>query len=69
MRRIGVLPTIDLNDEPSFNRTEVREVRADRKLAAKLYVAHPPSSQMTPKNLFSGRLLAAQFAGRLVGRF
>jgi len=64
-----VLLTVDLNDQPSFNRTEIREVRADWKLAAKLHVAHPPSSQMTPQNLFSGRLFATQFAGGLVGRF
>jgi hypothetical protein len=58
LRLIRMLAAIDLNDDSTFDRTEVGEVRTNRKLTAELNVAQSPASKMTPENLFSWRLLS-----------
>ena len=58
LRLIRVLTAIDLDDDSTFDRTEVGEVRTNRELTAELNVAQPPASKMTPENLFGWRLLS-----------
>jgi len=59
-RKIGVLGSIQLNNEPPFDRTEVREVWTKRMLTPEFCVPHSASSQMSPQQSFSVGLFAAQ---------
>ena len=59
LRLIRVLTAIDLDDDSTFDRTEVGEVRTNRELTAELNVAQSPASEMTPENLFGWCLLSS----------
>jgi hypothetical protein len=57
-----VLPTIDFDDQPQFNGTEIRDEWTDGMLAAKLGSREPPIAKTTPKEAFRIGLSAAKFA-------
>ena len=59
LRLIRVLTAIDLDDDSTFDRTEVGEVRTNRELTAELNVAQLPASKMTPESLFGWCLLSS----------
>jgi len=60
LRKLGVLGAIEFNDEASFDRAEVSEVRANRMLTPEFCVLHPTTAQMSPQQSFGIRLFAAQ---------
>jgi hypothetical protein len=68
-RSLDVLRPIQFDDEPSFSRAEVSEVRSDRMLTAKFGATHLPGSQMVPQDSFRVGLLATQATSILLGRF
>ncbi len=63
-----VLCPIEFDDEPSFRRAKISEVRTDRMLTAKFGATHLPGSQMVPQDSFRIGLLATQAASVFLGR-
>ena len=59
-RKIGMLGAIQLNNETSFDRTEVGEIRTNRMLPPEFCVPHSAAAQMSPQQSFSVGLFAAQ---------
>ncbi len=59
-RKIGVLGTIQFDNEASFDRAEVGKVRTNRMLAPEFCVAHSAAAQMSPQQSFGVGLFAAQ---------
>jgi hypothetical protein len=53
LRKLGVLGAIEFNDEASFDRAEVSEVRTDRVLTPEFCVTHSTAAQMSPQQSFS----------------
>jgi len=66
---VGVLSTVDFNDQFSLKRAEIDEVGADRMLAAEFHRAHTLASKVTPEDLLGRSLLAAQSASGFVRCF
>jgi hypothetical protein len=60
LRKFGVLRAIEFNNEPSFDRAEIGEVRANRMLTPELGALDSAASQMTPQHSFSVGLFPAQ---------
>jgi hypothetical protein len=53
LRKLGVLGAIEFDDEASFDRAEVSEVRTNRMLRPEFCVTHPTAAQMPPQQSFS----------------
>jgi hypothetical protein len=66
---LDVLCPIEFDDEPSFRRAEISEVRTDRMLTAKFGATRLPGSQMVPQDSFRVGLFATQAASVLLRRF
>lgn len=60
LRKFRVLGAIQFNNEASFCRAEIGEVRPDRMLTPELYVPHPAASQMSPQHSFGVGLFSPQ---------
>jgi hypothetical protein len=60
LRKIGVLGTIQFNNETPFDRAEVRKVRTNRMLTPEFGVPHSAAAQVSPQQSFSVGLFAAQ---------
>jgi hypothetical protein len=69
LRKLGVLSAIQFDNEASFDRAEVGEVRTNRMLTAELGVAHPAAAQMSPQDSFRVGLFAPQPPRVPLGRF
>src|SRR5579863_5910089 len=59
-REIRGLRTVQLDNQTSFDRAKVGEVRTNRMLTPEFSVAHSASAQVAPQQSFSVGLLAAQ---------
>jgi hypothetical protein len=58
-RRFKMLRTIEFNDQPPREASEVHDIRPERRLAAKLVTADLAGAQVEPETLLSaGRLIA-----------
>ena len=68
-RSLNMLRPIEFNDEPSFSRAKISEVRSDRMLAAKLGAPDLARPQMAPQDSFRVGLLAPQTARVVLRRF
>ena len=55
-----MLGSVQFDNEASFDRAEIGEVRTNRMLTPELYVLHPAASQMAPQNSFRVGLFATQ---------
>jgi hypothetical protein len=66
---VGVLSTVDFDDQFSLKRAEIYEVGADRMLAAEFHSARTLASKVTPEDLLGRSLLAAQPARGFVRCF
>ncbi len=62
-RLIGVLAAVELNDQQRFHSSEIRDVRPDRHLAAKLDAVELSIAEMLPKLLFRFSRLLPQLSG------
>jgi hypothetical protein len=60
LRKIGVLGSIEFNNQTSFDRAEVSEVRTNRMLTPEFSVPHSAAAQVSPQQSFSVGLFAAQ---------
>jgi len=68
-RKLNVLSPVEFDDESSFDRAEVSEVRPDRMLTPEFEVLHPPASQVPPQDSFRVSLFATQSARIPLWRF
>ena len=63
MMAIGMLRSIDLDDEPSVATSEIGEVRADRELAGKLVASQSAPLQFKPEEGFCLIVTLTKVAG------
>ena len=61
-RKFGMLGSVQFDNEATFDRAEIGEVRTNRMLAPELYVLHPAASEMAPQDSFRVGLVAPQLS-------